>query len=400
MLVNPSPVDLSFTVFTLGGSAALFAAGYYLYRTEPGAAYARAWMLAWGIHALRLLFEALYRETKAIPFQLLFHALVLANGALVLEGSRLLIGSPRSAKRLALVLVLAGGSLAFCAVAPERTWADTVTFFSAGVYYLWSGVLLIRRAQNRPPARLAGWAFIAWSVHKLDYAPLNAFLPALVPYGYLLSCALSLLIAGSLIVLPLDALKERQIRSLRDVVVILAAAIEARDAYTESHSRDVACTASAVAGELGLSPEDQEQIYMAGLLHDIGKIGISDAVLTKSLALTPEEVEQIKRHPVIGSEILEKGGPVFAPLIPAVRHHNERWDGTGYPDGLQGEAIPLWARILAVADAYHAIISDRPYRPARSPAEAVAEITRCAGTQFCPLVVTAFLRHVNRPRGR
>ncbi|MGB9920725.1 MAG: HD-GYP domain-containing protein [Moorellales bacterium] len=388
------PVAIPPMVFTLGGSMALALACLYLYRAESGAPYAAIWLLAWTAHTGRFAFEALYREAGGLSFQWIFHALVLASGALLLYGTCLFAGCPKSYIRTAAVLAVAGAGLLFCLLAPARAWADLVSFSLCGTYYLWSGLLLVRKACHRPPARLAGWVLIAWGIHKFDYAALNVVLPALLPFGYLLGGAFGLLLAGSLVVFPLDAARERQIKSLREVVALLAAAIEARDAYTVNHSLNVARTAAAVAAEMGLSSHDREQIYLAGLLHDIGKIGVSDAILGKPEGLAPEEFERIRQHPVIGAGILQKGGPAFAPLIPAIRHHHERWDGSGYPDGLRGESIPLWARILAVADAFDAMTSDRPYRRARSLGEAVAEIGRCAGTQFCPRTVRAFMRCV------
>jgi putative nucleotidyltransferase with HDIG domain len=174
-------------------------------------------------------------------------------------------------------------------------------------------------------------------------------------------------------------------------VLALANAVDARDAYTADHSQRLAAWAEATARELGCSEEEVRAIRWAALLHDIGKIGVPDHILQKPGPLDEAEWEVIKRHPEIGAEIV---APVkkLAHVAPIIRAHQERWDGAGYPDGLRGEEIPLGARILAVVDAYGAIIDERPYKKARSHQEAVAELRRCAGTQFDPQVVGAILR--------
>ncbi|MCS7234485.1 MAG: GAF domain-containing protein [Armatimonadota bacterium] len=175
-----------------------------------------------------------------------------------------------------------------------------------------------------------------------------------------------------------------------DAVLSLARAVDARDAYTADHSERMARWAETVARRMGCSPSEVREVRWAALLHDIGKLGVPDAVLRKPGPLAPEEWEVVRRHPVLGEEILK---PVrrLAGVAKLVRHHQERWDGNGYPDGLRGEQIPLGARILAVVDAYTAMTDHRPYRPARSHEEAVAELRRCAGAQFDPEVVRAFV---------
>ena len=173
-------------------------------------------------------------------------------------------------------------------------------------------------------------------------------------------------------------------------VLALSRAMDARDTYTGDHSQRLAEWAVATARQLGCDEEEVEAIRWGAYLHDIGKIGVPDSILRKPGKLTDEEWEVVKRHPDIGAEIV---APVkkLARVVPIIRHHHERYDGSGYPDGLKGEEIPLGARILAVVDAYSAIVDERPYKPARTHEEAVAELRRCAGTHFDPRVVEAFL---------
>lgn len=174
------------------------------------------------------------------------------------------------------------------------------------------------------------------------------------------------------------------------VVRSLAAAVDVRDRYTHSHSRLVSAMAAATAKRVGLTDPDVERVKVGGLLHDVGKIGVPDAVLSKEGALTADDWESIREHPRLGKTIIEQA-PELKDVVPLVLHHQERFDGRGYPSRLRGEAIPLGARIIAAADAYHAIRSDRPYRPGRTHQEAVTELHRCAGSQFDPAVVTAFV---------
>ncbi len=171
----------------------------------------------------------------------------------------------------------------------------------------------------------------------------------------------------------------------------LTSAVDAKDAYTCGHSERVALISRHLAQASGLGDRDVEQIYMAGLLHDVGKIGVPEAVLQKAGRLTPEEFEQIKRHPAIGARILQDVKQIQG-IIPGVLHHHERYDGKGYPSGLSGEAIPLMGRIICLADCFDAMTSSRTYRKGLPLEVAMAEIRRCAGTQFDPRLAEVFLR--------
>ncbi len=177
-------------------------------------------------------------------------------------------------------------------------------------------------------------------------------------------------------------------RQTRDV---LLSTLSERQPDLYDHLRDVAGLAIAVSRELELSPEDLDEVARAAELHDIGKIAIPDVILNKPLPLTPEEWAFMRRHTIIGERIL-MAAPALRPVASLVRSSHERWDGNGYPDGLAGEAIPLGARVVAVCDAFDAMITDRSYRPAVTADEAREELRRCAGAQFDPRVVDAFCR--------
>jgi diguanylate cyclase (GGDEF)-like protein len=180
-------------------------------------------------------------------------------------------------------------------------------------------------------------------------------------------------------------------------VMLLAETLDLRDAGTAKHSRTVGAYARHTAIALELTPDRVDRIHAAGVLHDLGKLGIADAILHKPGKLDDAEWKEIQRHPEIGARILEYAG--LADIAGWVRAHHERVDGRGYPKALAGEEIPLEARILAVADAYEAMVADRPYRAGIAPAEARAELTRCAGTQFDPAVVDAFLNSLEASEG-
>jgi putative nucleotidyltransferase with HDIG domain len=192
----------------------------------------------------------------------------------------------------------------------------------------------------------------------------------------------------------LDSYRRLQERSL-EAIASLNATVDARDPYTAGHSARVQRIALAVAEELGVPRSRLEAIRYGSLFHDIGKIAVPDAILSKPGGLTPGEYEVIKRHPADGADIVSKLGSLRE-AVPLIRHHHERWDGHGYPDRLCGEAIPLEACIVGLADAWDAMTSDRPYRPALSIEDATAEVRAARGSQFAPAIVDAFfaaLRH-------
>ncbi len=192
----------------------------------------------------------------------------------------------------------------------------------------------------------------------------------------------------------LESKVEEQTEELRSTFIgavqSLAEALEAKDPYTHGHSKRVTEIAVTLARELGLPGEEQDRIRLAGLVHDIGKIGVPEEILHKPGKLTDEEFEYIKDHPTIGVRILQ---PIIRDpeVLAIVRHHHESLDGSGYPSGISGDAIPLGSRLMTVADAFDAMTSNRPYRDALTPEEARFQIIKFKGVQFDPDVVDLFM---------
>ena len=183
--------------------------------------------------------------------------------------------------------------------------------------------------------------------------------------------------------------------SLLDTITALAFAAEAKDPKTQSHSQAVSKLAAHIAMQMRLSEAEIQEIRLAGIVHDIGKIHVPEPLLCKPTLLTAEEYDIMKRHAAWGAKILE---PLKVKGIERiVRHHHESFDGQGYPDKLKGDEIPLGARIIAVAGAFDAMVSARTYSKARTLEEALAELRRCRGTQFDPMVVDAFLQSIESP---
>ena len=234
-----------------------------------------------------------------------------------------------------------------------------------------------------------GWAFLVDS--------------ALAPVGLLTALAADGRPGVLVLMLPLAALlgvfaRERQVRidhalelsnAYRGTAFLLGDVVEADDAYTGSHSRDVVSLVLGVCDELGLNARARRDAEFTALLHDVGKIRIPGEIINKPGKLTPEERAVIETHTVEGERLLAKVGGLLGSVGTIVRSCHEDWDGTGYPDGLRGEEIPLVARIVRTCDAFSAITTDRPYRAARPVHEAIAELRRCSGTDFDPATVEA-----------
>jgi putative nucleotidyltransferase with HDIG domain len=181
-------------------------------------------------------------------------------------------------------------------------------------------------------------------------------------------------------------------------VRVLAAAIDARDPYTLGHSTRVAAASLMLGQEIELSKRELEELKIACFFHDVGKLGTSDAILRKNQTLDSAEHGEVRRHPVDGADILERAKSLQK-YIPAVRHHHEYYDGKGYPDGLDGDKIPLFAAIIAIADAFDAMTSFRPYRNAMPVEEALRELASGAGKHVHPALVRAFIRAMDKNSG-
>jgi putative nucleotidyltransferase with HDIG domain len=195
--------------------------------------------------------------------------------------------------------------------------------------------------------------------------------------------------SGQVEMIPAEVL----ITATRNQIIALAATVDAKDPYTLTHSKGVAEIAETIGEAAGLSKKELSDIRSAALLHDIGKVGVPDAILTKPDNLSGDEMEIIRKHAAEGARIV---GFVeeLTPLVPLIRHHHERYDGTGYPDGLKGEAIPLGARILHIADAYDTMTTPRGYREVLSQKDALEELMWCSEKQFDPKLVEAFCRAI------
>ncbi len=236
---------------------------------------------------------------------------------------------------------------------------------------------------------------------------------ALSPVALAVAIAVTGEPALSLVVLPLAGLitvfaRERRGRlghqielstAYRGTALLLGDVIEADDAYTGSHSRDVVGLSLEVADVLGVDPVTRRRVELAALLHDVGKIRIPGEIINKPGKLDAEEWEIMKTHTTEGERLLKRVGGLLGDVGTIVRSHHEDWDGTGYPDGLAGENIPLVARIISCCDAFNAMTTDRSYRKARPVSEAMVEVRRCSGTQFDPRVVEALARS-SRPSCR
>ena len=184
-----------------------------------------------------------------------------------------------------------------------------------------------------------------------------------------------------------------------ETMVLIASSIDSKDSFTHGHSQRVGDWASEIGRELNLTDHDVRQMLYGGLLHDVGKVGVIEPILGKRSALTDEEMDAMRAHPAIGASIIASV-TFLKPVLPAVRHHHERWDGTGYPDKLVGEQIPLMARVVGVADTWDALTSHRPYQDAMATETALALMVSLRSKAFDPAVVDALARVVRRKRAK
>jgi HD domain len=283
----------------------------------------------------------------------------------------------------------------------------TAVEFSVTTLTLW-----IRH--RTPPRELWGLA----RTHSLVTVALCAPIAALFAYAYAgagvwVLAFFGIPVAATRFAFGMNAPKEQLIKALEQTnsdleaanshlrrinmsfAEALVKAIDGRDAYTAGHSKAVAEYSRDIAAELGLAREEVQRIHLCGLVHDIGKIGVRAEVLEKQAALDDGEWDEMRRHSAIGEAILLEV-PGYSDMAEVVRSHHERWDGRGYPDNLVGEQIPYLARIIAVADSYNAMTSDRPYRVAMRPERAIEQLVLGKGSQYEPALVDAFLRVLGR----
>jgi HD-GYP domain-containing protein (c-di-GMP phosphodiesterase class II) len=273
--------------------------------------------------------------------------------------------------------------------------------FAAGAYWVVNTgciALVLSVVSGRPVFGLWKENYSWMALQQLALAIAGLVLGAVISsYGW----------AALLVALPLPMLRftyvlyakatQRHTQELEELstelITTLAAVVDARDAYTFGHSSQVSRYSVVIAEQMGYSPEALKQLQRSALLHDIGKVGIPEKILFKPGRLTPEEYELMKRHTTIGHDIIKRIRPLQDAAIVAL-HHHERWNGSGYPDGLKGVQTNLDSRIVGVADTLETLISDRPYRRGCTLEEALAEIDRCCGTLFDPEVVAALHRVV------
>jgi putative nucleotidyltransferase with HDIG domain len=306
------------------------------------------------------------------------------------------VGDSGFAVAPALVLCLLGEQLPHLGAWPAWTAAFAAQFACD----LGLAVLRVRLAVGTPPREVVGEVLKIYEVDVL-----------LTPIGLLAALAAVDAPAAALLVLPLVLLlavfaREREARiaqtlelskSYRGTALLLRDLLEEDDEYTGHHTEDVVDLSVRVAEQLGVSEEVRRETELGALLHDIGKIHIPDAIINKPGKLDDEEWAIMKTHTVEGQKMLDRVGGFLSSVGLVVRASHERFDGRGYPDGLAGEAIPLAARIVAVCDSFNAMTTTRSYRKGMSVADAVAEVRRCAGTQFDPAVADALLAVVGDP---
>ncbi|MGE5589441.1 MAG: HD-GYP domain-containing protein [Bacillota bacterium] len=308
------------------------------------------------------------REWIPIAFNVSLVAIEVAAASFIFRLSEIPTGESISGPILLVIAVMA-----------VANWAVNVGFFSGLIS------LLSQTRYSEELFRIGKSAVRHILVDALATVLFVSIYQSIGPAGLLIMAALLLLVRYGF------QTYYRLIASYEEILVMLISILDARDTYTAGHSQRVSDNAVSIATEMRLPPSVIEEVKKAGLLHDIGKVNVPDQVLKKPGKLTDEETNLMNRHPTDGARFVESVSSLRH-LAPIIRHHHERYDGRGYPDGLSGEAIPLGARILLVADAFDAMTTDRPYRTAMSTAEALGRIITNAGTQFDARVALAALR--------
>jgi HD-GYP domain-containing protein (c-di-GMP phosphodiesterase class II) len=249
---------------------------------------------------------------------------------------------------------------------------------------------IVRDPQTDPRSELSAPIFVdgtVWGVLNIEAARPRAFAEADAVLVEAIAASLGAAVHRAGLIADLES-------TFTTTLAVLTSTVEAKDDCTAAHGQDVAGLAERVALRMGLTGAEAREVRFAAMLHDIGKIAVPSEILLKPGPLTDAEWVTMRSHAAIGGELVGRID-AFAHLAPAVRASHERWDGGGYPDGLAGERIPLAARIIAACDTYDAIVTDRPYRPARTPAQADAELRRVAGAQLDERAVTALLAELD-----
>jgi HD-GYP domain-containing protein (c-di-GMP phosphodiesterase class II) len=250
------------------------------------------------------------------------------------------------------------------------------------------GEMALLDEQPRSASARALEATTVLEISRSDFETLLFKAPALA-FRIMKELSARLRETGALLISHLQQRNRQLYRSHIDTITMVVKAIEKRDEWTDGHTIKVVAVANAIGKEMGMTEDELLTLELSALLHDLGMLAVPQALITKPGTLTEEEAAEIRRHARKGGEMLE-GSPLLSKAIPDVVHHQERFDGSGYPEGAKGKSIPRDARIIAVADAWEAMTRGRPYRPALSPDKALAEIRKGSGTQFDPEVTAAF----------
>lgn len=358
--------------------AVLYAAGERTGESLPPVLFAAALLLPPGAAALVAVPGGLLAPVRGEPrpVRRVWHAAQLALATAAAAQVRTAFGDGPYARLPGLLLPALAAVLAFCLFSAALTAGVLITAERSAPSAAWRESLLEPLAPHLTYGLVGLMAAVLWQG----------------PYGA---------VAAVLALLPTHVARwvmgqaRRERAAHQATVRALVQAVEIKDRYTRGHSERVGRASALIAREIGLPPERVEALRLAGILHDIGKLGVPTRVLRKDSPLTPEERRIIELHPGYGHEMV-RGIAFLDDARTAILHHHERLDGTGYPYGLAGEAIPSSARLVAVADAFDAMTSARSYQAARGVDDALGELRRCAGSHFDPLMVQALVRAVRR----
>jgi len=390
--------SLSPVFFTFSGYTVVFCVSLFLYFFYEREKYIFFWCAAWFLNLIRFAADLAYSYNSLDWWSIISNFAMLGNTVAILMaiysyGKRKLSRWTLSAGLVYIFIFTYFIALVFPYPEKIKIWF----MFLSGAVNLVTGYLLLRyfHQGKKPGVLLTGWTLILWGVHKFDYPLISSSNTFLYSLAFMVSGMFATVLAVGIIMIIFDDLKQHSEKSLQNMVISFSSLIDARDPYTAEHSLMVAYYARSLAERIGLSEHQANDIFLAGQLHDIGKIGVPDHILNKKDKLTEEEKKIINRHVLIGWKTLKDTG-VFEHITDYVRHHHEWFNGQGYPDGTAGEEIPLGARILSIADSYDAMVSNRPYRKALSQAEACQELLRCKGSQFSPELVDAFVEIIRQ----